>query len=159
MKIEENSIVYPLPTIKLLKHRESYWHVILPEGYKEFISKYNGAAPIQKVFSVGEHEYEVDRFLCILGNYNENDPAEYNISNVITGLDGILFFDKEAEYYQLIPIVKTPYANYICLNYRYARENPTVVFLDAHSSWNLEPSCDDLFPNFDTFLASFDVEE
>lgn len=52
MKIEESSIVLPLPTEAVIDIEESYWKVKLPVEYRKFILKYNGGIPITNVFLV-----------------------------------------------------------------------------------------------------------
>ena len=43
--IRENTIIQPVPTIDLLQEKERKWRLHLPDDYKSFIMKYNGAIP------------------------------------------------------------------------------------------------------------------
>ena len=50
MEILKDTIVYPLPDIDLIKKREEWWEVKLPEDYKNFIMQYNGGTPDKMTF-------------------------------------------------------------------------------------------------------------
>lgn len=45
MKIQDNTIILPKPTEKLLLEQERNWRLKLPDDYKEFVMNYNGGIP------------------------------------------------------------------------------------------------------------------
>lgn len=61
--------------------------VSFPEAYRIFIKENNGAVPITNVFSFNQHEYLIEKLLCVLDD-SESDPIngwydiEVNIAQV-----------------------------------------------------------------------------
>lgn len=82
MEIKDGFIVYPLPDDTLLPEKESKWRIELPDAYKQFIKKYNGASPIKDSFMCNNHSYAIDSFLCILKVTGERDDKFYDIGVV-----------------------------------------------------------------------------
>ncbi len=73
MKIDKDSIVFPLPTDQLIDSFESFWKVKFPEDYKDFLKKYNGAVPETNVFTFKRRKYLVEQFLCLMEKSARND--------------------------------------------------------------------------------------
>ena len=65
---QNQSIIYPLPTDKLLQESEVAWRVKLPDDYKKFIMRNNGFRPSKNLFSLRNRSFLIERFLCILEN-------------------------------------------------------------------------------------------
>ena len=98
MKIENNSIVTPLPTDELIEAFENDSRVELPQDYKCFLKKYNGAIPETNMFTFKRRKYLVERFLCLLENYKDdyqNGPYEMRV--IITQLDARLLEEEDEE--------------------------------------------------------------
>ena len=71
--MEIQSIVKPIPNEKLIRENEKYFRVKFPKDYVSFLGTYNGAIPVKNTISFGNHDYAVERFLCILANYQNDD--------------------------------------------------------------------------------------
>ena len=77
MKIQDNTVILPKPTEKLLLEHERNWRLKLPEDYKDFIMNYNGGIPEEKSFKCNKHNYAVTRFLCIMKKYGGVNTRKY----------------------------------------------------------------------------------
>ncbi|WP_336762083.1 SMI1/KNR4 family protein [Paenibacillus sp. USHLN196] len=73
MRVDVNTIVFPLPNNELLEVVERSLRVSFPETYKSLIEENNGAVPITNKFSFNGREYIIEKFLCILDD-SESDP-------------------------------------------------------------------------------------
>lgn len=83
MKIDNNSIVTPLPTDELIKAFEDDSRVELPQDYKCFLKEYNGAIPETNMFTFKRRKYLVERFLCLLAKpIYDLENEEYDIDVV-----------------------------------------------------------------------------
>lgn len=82
-----STIVFPLPTDDLLDEVERGLRVSFPETYRNFIKENNGAVPQTNVFRYNQHEYVIEKFLCIL-NDSDSDLTNgwYDVEVVITQL-------------------------------------------------------------------------
>ena len=143
MKINENTIVKPLPTESLIKEFETSCEVKLPKEFKEFLLKYNGAKPITYILPFGSNEYVIERFLCLLEDYKNNIAGWYDIEVVISQIFDRLTANKGFGM-DIIPIAYMFAGDFICLDYRKEgmdfreNENPSVVIWDHEESeeWN-----------------------
>lgn len=73
MRIDKQTIIFPLPINELFERKEKSWRVKLPEGFVDFMKAYNGGKPIEGVFTCNQHEYAIDRFLCLLKKPVDNE--------------------------------------------------------------------------------------
>ena len=154
MKIEEASIILPLPTQKGIEKEEGYWKVTLPIEYKIFISKYNGAVPITKVFTVSSHEYVIERFLCILEDSENNQLGMYDIDVVLSQIEDRLTDNEDLVGVELLPIASLFGGDFLCLNFKDRKHAPTVGVWKHEESSELEPVFLQGFSDFKEFLAN-----
>lgn len=126
MEIREGSVIFPLPDNTLLSEKEKKWRIKLPNAYKEFIKKNNGAIPIENVFICNNHSYVVDRFLCILKVTSQRDDEFYDIGVVRTQLDERIVSDENLIGVELLPIAALFAGDFICLDYRSHNQEPSV---------------------------------
>ena len=150
---QNQSIIYPLPTDKLLQESEVAWRVKLPDDYKEFIKKENGVIPSKRYFHFENNEKVIDRFLAILAISGEKTEEDYDIGVVSTQLEGCIVFDEDNVGMQLIPIVALYGGDFLCLNYLEDTENPSICIWYHEESYELEPAIEFLANNFTEFLA------
>ncbi|QTL47252.1 SMI1/KNR4 family protein [Priestia aryabhattai] len=153
MEFKDGSIIYPLPDDTLLSEKEGKWRINLPETYKEFIKKYNGGTPIKDSFKCNNHMYMIDRFLCILKITGERDDEYYDIGVVRTQLDERIVFDENLVGTELLPIAVLFAGDFVCLDYRDSRDNPSVCVWDHENSAELEPITYPVADTFKEFLA------
>ncbi|WP_088816076.1 MULTISPECIES: SMI1/KNR4 family protein [Listeria] len=154
MKIEETSIILPLPTQKDIEKEESYWKVTLPIEYATFISKYNGAVPITNVFTVSSHEYVIERFLCILKDSENNKLGMYDIDVVLSQIEDRLTDNEDLVGVELLPIASLFGGDFLCLSFKDREHPPTVGVWKHEESSELEPVFLKGFSSFKEFLAN-----
>jgi len=94
MRLFKESIIYPNPDNQLLSEMENEWELKLPEDYKYFIMRYNGAEPVEKSFECNGDSYSITRFLCILDDPESSNDGWYDI-NVVESQIGERLTDNE----------------------------------------------------------------
>lgn len=154
MKIEESSIILPLPTEVVIEIEESYWKVKLPVEYREFILKYNGGIPITNVFSCNTHEYVIERFLCILEDSEHNELGMYDIDVVLAQIEDRLTDNEDLIGVDLLPIASLFGGDFLCLNFKNDKNDPTVGVWKHDESYELEPMFFEGFASFKEFSES-----
>lgn len=154
MKIEEASIILPLPTQNDIKKEEDYWNVVLPSEYKRFISKYNGAVPITNAFTVASHEYVIERFLCILADSESNEFGMYDIDVVLSQIEDRLTDNEDLVGVELLPIASLFGGDFLCLSFKDRKQNPTVGIWKHEGSSELAPVFLKGFSDFKEFLTN-----
>ena len=88
MKIDETSVILPIPSNERISWFEKTYRVELPIEYKGFLKNYNGAKPITNILKSNGREYVVERFLCLLDKPKENEIyGWYDLTSVLTQLD------------------------------------------------------------------------
>ena len=152
MEFKDGSIIYPLPDDTLLSEKEAKWRINLPNRYKEFIKKYNGGTPIRDSFKCNNHNYMIDRFLCILKVTGERDDEFYDIGVVRTQLDERIVFDENLVGTELLPIAVLFAGDFVCLDYCNSDEEPIVCVWNHEESSDLNPVTYTISNNFEEFL-------
>ncbi|GKU78139.1 SMI1/KNR4 family protein [Paenibacillus sp. L3-i20] len=153
MEIKVETVIYPLPDDFLLFEKEKKWRVKLPEVYKEFIKKNNGASPVKDSFLCGKRSYAIDRFLCILKVTGERNDEFYDIGVVRTQLEERIVSDENLVGTELLPIAVLFAGNFVCLDFRNTDgKEPSVCVWDHEESSDLDPVTYFTSNNFETFL-------
>lgn len=156
-KAEQNSII-PIPSEHTIKETEEYFKQNFPKAYVKFIEEYNGCIPITNKFDFPREIFDlcpdenIKRFLYMIDDdkliYGH---CSYPVNGQETGVYNILVVDATLESritppeymdsyeYPLIPIALTGYHNYICLDYREDRGNPSICFWDNEESEEAQP--------------------
>ena len=127
MHIKEGTIVKPFPTDEYITKKEDDWEVKLPNAYKAFVKRYGGGKPIKRVFLCKEnnHEYAIDRFLCICPDYRTNTLGMYNVGVVLTQIEDRLSDNPDLIGAELLPIAVLFAGDFVCLDFK-SKENPSV---------------------------------
>ncbi|MEG0528418.1 MAG: SMI1/KNR4 family protein [Longicatena sp.] len=152
MEFKSGSIIVPLPDDTLLSEKESKWRIKLPVTYKELIKKYNGGTPIRDSFKCNNHNYAIDRFLCILKVTGEREDEFYDIGVVRTQLDERIVSDENLVGTELLPIAVLFAGDFVCLDYRENVEEPTVCVWNHEESSDQDPVTYVTSDNFEEFL-------
>jgi len=169
-KAKQDSII-PIPSDERIKDIETYFKQNFPKAYIQFIKEYNGCIPItnkfdfpQEIFDLCPGEgikrflYLIDRDRLIYGhsNYpvNGEETGDYNILVVDATLESRITPPEYMDSYEypLIPIALTGYHNYICLDYREDRSNPSICFWDNEDSKEQQPITTTISGSFEDFL-------
>lgn len=140
MKMLQNSIVEPRPTSALLAEKERIWRVRLPEEFKQFIMLYNGGTPYEDTFFCKDdgREYAIERFLCILKDFRTNPFGCYDIDVIDAQIGERLTDNGDLIGVDLLPIAST-YSDFLCLDFRKDRTNPTVCIWSREESGDFAP--------------------
>jgi hypothetical protein len=152
MKVDDITIVVPLPNNELLEVVERSLRVSFPETYRNFIKGNNGAVPITNKFSNNQREYIIERFLCIL-NDSESDPINgwYDIEVIITQIGDRLSDNEDLVGMNVVPIAALFSGDFICLDYRETAE-PTIVIWFHEESEVFSPVTQKVAPNILDFF-------
>nr|WP_317360318.1 SMI1/KNR4 family protein [uncultured Tyzzerella sp.] len=146
MKIDKNSIIKPKPTEDLIKDFEKDWEVNLPKKFKEFLLEYNGVIPTTNILPLDSNEYVIERFLCLLEDYNINKYGCYDIGVIISQIFDRLTDSEDIIGMDVIPIATLFGGDFICLDYRKEgvdyrqNKNPIVVIWDHEESDEFLPA-------------------
>jgi len=124
-----------------------------PEPYREFIKRNNGAVPITNIFTHNNHDYIVERFLCILEE-SESDEINgwYDIEVIITQIGDRLTDNEDLVGMNVIPIAALFAGDFVCLDYR-KTEDPSVVVWYHEESDEFSPVTKTVAPNISEFLG------
>lgn len=151
MRISKETIVYPLPTFEQLAKKESKWRLQLPQDYRFFILKYNGAVPAECNFSCSGHEYMVTRFLCILENVRESEFGWLDISVVESKIGERLTENEDLIGVEVLPIAELYSGDYLCLDFRIDKSSPSVCVWSHEESEDFSPVTYEVARSFTVF--------
>ncbi len=152
MTIQSNTIIHPIPTDELLKEKERKWRLILPMDYRNFIINYNGGIPNEKMFECNGHGYAVTRFLCVLKNIRETQDGWYDISVVESQIGERLTDNEDLIGVEVLPIAELFGGDYVCLDYRINKENPSVCVWNHEESDDFDPVTYKVTDSFAQFI-------
>ena len=151
MDIKKNTNVHA-PSKEIIIELEEYSNVKYPTSYIEFLKRYNGAIPIDNKFVANGYEYIIERFLCIMDDPDENPVGDYDISIVLTQLDERLTDNGDLVGDELIPIAALFAGNFVCLDYRKSRTNPSICIWDHEESDIFKPITYYITESFEKFI-------
>ncbi|MED1436630.1 SMI1/KNR4 family protein [Bacillus mycoides] len=153
MKINKESIIYPIPDKDLITRVEENFEIKFPVDFTDFILKNNGAIPITRFFKYKSNRYVVDRFLCLLDNPDENDRGMYDIKVVFSQLDERIVSDEDSTGAELVPFAALFAGNFVCLDYSESKTNPTICIWYNEDSSEFEPVTEKIADNVNDFLS------
>lgn len=151
LEIQPATIVNPLPDERLLSKREESWRVKLPGDYRQFLRRYNGCIPKRQVFSCGNREYVLERFLCLLADY-EQEVSIYDINVVESQVGERLTPNPDQAGMDVLPIAALFSGDLLCLDYRQSQEQPSIAIWYHETSYEFEPDLKQVAENFTEFL-------
>lgn len=153
MTIQDNTIIQPLPTDELLTEKERKWRLVLPRDYRNFVVKYNGGIPNEKSFECNKHCYAVTRFLCILKKLQDTQNGWYDISAVASQIGDRLTDNEDLTGEEVLPIAELFGGDYVCLDYRRNKEEPSICVWDHEASEEFAPVTYHVANTFPEFLS------
>ena len=139
-----------MPTDEYILKKEKAWRVKLPVSYENFIKNYNGGMPKESSFICNNHEYAIDRFLCILSDYKTNQLGAYDVGVVLTQIEDRLSDNPDLIGAKLLPIATLFAGDFVCLDFKKSKENPCICV------WSHEESEEDVQV---TYFVSNSFEE
>lgn len=154
VRLDVNTIVFPLPTDELLNVVERSLRVSFPKTYRFFIKENNGVVPVTNVFSFNHHEYIIEKFLCILNDI-ESDPINgwYDIEVIITQIGDRLTDNEDLVGMNVVPIAALFSGDLICLDFR-ETEEPTIVIWFHEESEEFSPMTQKVASNISEFFET-----
>lgn len=90
--------------------------------------------PANNEFFCNNNTYVVERFLGFINDVKSSPLENYDIAVVLSQIDTRLTDNPELVGDELIPIASLYAGNYVCLDYRQDKENPSICV------WNHEES-------------------
>ena len=154
------TVILPLPSIELVKEKEEEWCIELPISFKEFIIRYNGIIPKKNLFKISDDkEYVIERFLCILDDFEENSLGMYDIDVILSPILEILSVDPDSVGVELLPVATLFGGGFICLDYREGTQNPKVCYWKREDSYEWHPSVKFVSETFEDFLGMLYSED
>lgn len=156
MKIEKETIIYPLPSDELFERKEKFWRVTLPKDFVDFMKENNGGRPVDGVFVCKNHEYVIDRFLCFLKNPRENELGMYDMDVTLSQLEDRLTDNEDLIGADILPIAVLFAGDFVCLDFRKDRKQPNVVVWNHEESGELEPVTYYVASTFSEFITMVD---
>ncbi|KEZ52455.1 SMI1/KNR4 family protein [Metabacillus indicus] len=152
MKIKHNTIVKPLPTDELIKKHEKFWRLKLPESFLRFIKENNGAEIDDGTFEYSNRGYAVERFLCMLDDIEDNPNGIYDIDVVFTQIGERLTDNEDLLGAEVLPIASIFAGDFVCLDYRADKNNPSVCIWSHEESGEFDPVTYKVADSFSEFL-------
>ncbi|MFE4351776.1 SMI1/KNR4 family protein [Peribacillus butanolivorans] len=153
MKIDKSTITLPLPTDELFERKEKFWRVKLPKDFVDFMKENNGGRPKDGAFKCNNHEYAIDRFLCLLKTPRDNTLGMYDMDVTLTQLEDRLTDNEDLIGADILPIAVLFAGDFVCLDFREDRENPKVVVWNHEESAELEPITYFIANTFSEFIS------
>lgn len=155
MKIEMKSEILPKLNEQIIQREEKMWRIELPSDYRQFLLKTNGGVPQKREFKFNNHEYMIISFLCILEDTEHNEFGVYDIDVVLSQIEERLTDNEDLVGCELLPIAELFAGDYLCLDFKENKDNPSICIWDHEESGELEPvtyKVADTFSEFVTML-------
>lgn len=157
MIIKEHSILNP-PSDKRISEFELFHKIKLPESYVDFIKKFNGAIPNELIIKCDGQDRLVEKFLCLLEDpTSEPIQGQYDISVVIAQIEDRLTDDEDQIGSKIIPFAVVFGGDFLCMDFRNSKDNPSVILWDHVESDELSPVTYIAADSIDDFLKKIVV--
>lgn len=151
MNIESNSIISEDISERIRKVEE-YSKINFPDSYIDFIKKYNVGVPLTNEFLCNKHFYAIDRFLGFVNEYKTSPLGNYDIAVVLSQIDTRLTDNPDLIGDELIPIASLFAGDYVCLDFKDNKENPSICIWSHEESGEFEPVTYKVADTFSEFL-------
>ena len=154
MKIDMNTILDGDISERIRKIEE-YSKISFPSSYIEFIKQYNVGIPTTNEFLCDKHWYAIERFLGFVNEYKTSPLGDYDVAVVLSQIDTRLTDNPDLVGDELIPIASLFAGDYVCLDFKENKDNPSICVWDHERSDEFEPvtyKVADTFSEFVTML-------
>ena len=110
--------------------------------------------PTYASFLADGHDWCIDRFLCVLNDYEDHPAGWYDIGVVSTQLGARLCEDEDPDRLgmHLMPIAALFAGDHLCLDYRYVTSDPALVVWLHEDSDDFAPVTRPVTETFTEFL-------
>jgi SMI1-KNR4 cell-wall len=142
----------PPPPAARIERLQDNFENRFPKAYLDFLALNNGAKLKNSEVMIDNRNLVIERFLPIVADPKVDADGWADVAVVATQLDARLATDEDATRLDLIPIAATFAGDFIVLDYRKNRENPSVALWDHELSDDMMPQTEALAPSFGAFL-------
>ena len=154
MNLKEDSILDP-PSDKRIGEFEQFYKIKLPETYINFVKSSNGAVPNELTIKCGGQSRLIEKFLCLLDDYRDDGvQGQYEISVVIAQIEDRLTDDDDLVGSNIIPFAVVFGGDFLCMDFRQSKENPSVIIWDHEESDELSPVTYTVADSINSFLEN-----
>lgn len=105
-------------------------------------------------FICKDHEYAIERFLCILSEYKIHRLGMYDIGVVITQIEDRLSDNPDLIGVEILPIAALFAGDFICLDFRNEKDKPDVCVWSHEESEEDKPVTYKVADSFEEFCDS-----
>ena len=152
MEIRSDTVLPP-PSLERVEWFERSYRVKLPAAFVETLMSGNGAELVTNILEHRGYELVIERFLCLLNNPRDYDiHGWYDLSMVLTQLDGRLIEDEDMVGMNLIPFAVVFGGDFLCLDYRESPV-PRISLWFHEESAELAPATDVIADSYEAFVA------
>jgi len=129
------------------------FRVKFPKEYILFIRKYNGAVPVKNEITIEKRVYSIERFLCILEDYQSDEiNGWYDIGVTEAQIGERLSDNEDLVGADMIPIAALFAGDFVCLDYRKNSTVPEVCIWFHEESREFAPVTEKIANNFEEFI-------
>lgn len=136
---KKEDIVLEEGIAKRIKKVEEYCRVKFPDSYIRFIEKYNVGLPEAHTFQTQDGSYVISQFLGFVEDYQNSPFGEYDIAVVLSPIDTYMTDNPDLIGDELIPVALLTTDDYVCLNFKDNKEEPTVCIWSSTESEEFQP--------------------
>ena len=111
-----------------------------------------GADIIDGQLAADGRRWAAESFLCLLDDPRDHPEGDNDVAVVTSVLIDRLVFDEDEVGTSLIPIAALSFGDFVCLDYRASRTDPSIVVWVYADSKDLEPSTIPVSASFDEFI-------
>lgn len=131
---------YRAPSDERLEKFQDFHRIELPECFVKLIKRANGAQLSNESINCEGQDRLIERLLCILDDPKiDPEAGQYEISVVIAQIEDRLTDNEDQLGTVIVPFAVLFGGDFLCLDYRGNRKNPSVVLWDHEESDELDP--------------------
>ncbi len=131
---------------------EERLHIKFPPDFTDFLKHNGGGQPTTNTFTTENHTWKINRFLCLLRDFDTHPLGWYDIETTWLLYDDRLTNDSNDPGAQIVPIALLTDDNLLCLDYRQTPATPTVTVWLNEESEELAPTTIPVADTFTDFL-------
>jgi hypothetical protein len=140
------------PSAQRISKIEDSYNIKLPESYLEFLKSNNGGIPEVSSFEVNQYPLVIERFLPISEDPKMCDIGDYDAVVVMSQIEERLTDNPDCVGSEIFPIAALFSGDFVCLDYRTDKNEPSVCVWDHEGSDFLSPKTYAIADNFSEFL-------
>jgi hypothetical protein len=147
----------PPPPARLEKLQSSFENRF-PKSYVDFLTKANGGKLAKSDVTIGNSSFVIERFLPVVDDPKTNPQGWADVAVVASQLDLRLVEDENSTGLDLIPIAALFAGDFLVLDYRGNRTEPSVAIWDHEQSDELAPFTIPIAESFSDLLRLLQIQ-